>query len=232
MQKLNSIFAADIPGYTPEAEIQQIYQAALDTIDIPGDIVEIGSWCGRSAVALAAASHTSKVHCIDLFLDLKDWKRRPDGNWESITTLCDGTIHRSHNNPPISTSVFDNEVMPVYRDHPVLLDYFRENMLKYNIAHIVFPHKCTSKLWATSTPIDFQCRLAFIDGGHSYEEVCDDIQNIEPFLSPGALILFDDVLAGFPGVDRAVQEMILNRPEIYTDIRHVVGRLLIAKKVA
>jgi predicted O-methyltransferase YrrM len=37
-------------------------------------------------------------------------------------------------------------------------------------------------------PVDF----AFIDGGHSYETVSADWQNIRPRLAPGAVVVFDD----------------------------------------
>jgi predicted O-methyltransferase YrrM len=58
-------------------------------------------------------------------------------------------------------------------------------------------------------PVDF----AFIDGGHSYETVSADWQNIRPRLAPGAVVVFDDYTSllaaereGY-GVRRLVDEL-------------------------
>jgi len=58
-------------------------------------------------------------------------------------------------------------------------------------------------------PVDF----AFIDGGHSYDNVSADWRNLQPHLAPGAAVLFDDYTnvsavqhAGY-GVRRLVDEL-------------------------
>lgn len=216
-----------IPGYTPEAELYTLYLASSFTSYLPGEIIEIGSWVGRSAIALA---DESKVHCIDLFLNKDDWKQNSDGSWSSKSILDNGEILSSHQDPPVPNSVYVNEVAPAYAANPCMLDYFKANVAKAQKQEVIIPYRGTSASWAKSMPADFKCRLAFIDGGHSYKEVCEDIRNIESFLISGALILFDDVYAGFPGIDQAVKEMIIDNPQ-YTNIHHEIGRMLIARKV-
>lgn len=38
---------------------------AKSVVGLPGDIIEIGSWQGRSTVALANATHPERVHAVD-----------------------------------------------------------------------------------------------------------------------------------------------------------------------
>jgi predicted O-methyltransferase YrrM len=59
---------ADVPGWSPIDQLYTLFQLAEYTSDLPGDVVEIGSWCGRSALALGLAARLTgrtKVHCID-----------------------------------------------------------------------------------------------------------------------------------------------------------------------
>jgi hypothetical protein len=51
-------------------------------------------------------------------------------------------------------------------------------------------------------PIDF----AYIDGGHSYEEVRADTLRVVGLCNSGAVIVFDDDYDAFPGVQRLVAE--------------------------
>jgi hypothetical protein len=58
-----------IPGFTEnwfDAPSQQaLAQLTHEVWDVPGDIIEIGSWEGRSTVALANAAHPRIVHAVD-----------------------------------------------------------------------------------------------------------------------------------------------------------------------
>jgi hypothetical protein len=56
-------------------------------------------------------------------------------------------------------------------------------------------------------PVD----MAYIDGLHTYEAVIKDFRNIEPFLSPGGVVVFDDCDPRFPGVERAACEIAASR---------------------
>jgi predicted O-methyltransferase YrrM len=48
--------------------------------------------------------------------------------------------------------------------------------------------------------------LLYIDGGHKYEEVLQDIDGFAPHVVSGGVILFDDYSEAFPGLMRAVNE--------------------------
>lgn len=50
--------------------------------------------------------------------------------------------------------------------------------------------------------------VAFIDGYHGYEAVVDDITSVLPLVRPGGLLVFHDYCATWPGVMRAVDELV------------------------
>ena len=50
------IHAEAARGFMPTEEGHALYRAAL-TVDVPGPMLEIGSYCGKSAVYLGAAAH-------------------------------------------------------------------------------------------------------------------------------------------------------------------------------
>jgi predicted O-methyltransferase YrrM len=58
----------DIPGWSPPDQLMALFTLAYSSSHLPGDILELGSWCGRSAVALGLAvklTRKGKVHCVD-----------------------------------------------------------------------------------------------------------------------------------------------------------------------
>jgi predicted O-methyltransferase YrrM len=60
----------NIHGWTPIDELYTLYNLVWLSTELDGDVVEVGSWCGRSAVVLAAAAKaagSAKVYCVDLF---------------------------------------------------------------------------------------------------------------------------------------------------------------------
>ena len=73
----------EIPGFTPVDQLIALHTLAVTTSSLDGDIVEIGSWCGRSTCVLANAVKQSNgvVHAVDLFPDKKDWFQNDDGSY-------------------------------------------------------------------------------------------------------------------------------------------------------
>lgn len=66
----------DIPGWSPIDQLYTLFTICHLTADLEGDIVEIGSWCGRSALVLGAAAKllgNTKVYCIDLIKKNKEY---------------------------------------------------------------------------------------------------------------------------------------------------------------
>ena len=73
----------DVPGWTPLDQLYTLFNLVYATAGLTGDIVEIGSWCGRSAIVLAFAARMTgvqNVHCIDLFPEKQDWVQTEAGH--------------------------------------------------------------------------------------------------------------------------------------------------------
>jgi predicted O-methyltransferase YrrM len=50
--------------------------------------------------------------------------------------------------------------------------------------------------------------VIFVDGDHTYEGVSQDIQLFFPLLCPNAVIVFDDFSNAFPGLLKAVEDLL------------------------
>src|SRR5262249_26324799 len=61
--------------------------------------------------------------------------------------------------------------------------------------------------------LDFHhIRARFIDGGHEFDTVRRDIESVRPRLARETLLLFHDYNPSFPGVQRAVDELVRSDP--------------------
>ena len=88
----------DVPGWSPIDQLYTLFTLALSSADLQGDIVEVGSWCGRSAVILGAAAQlqrNTRVHCVDLFPAREDWQENPDGTYSMEVEIA-GKIHHAY----------------------------------------------------------------------------------------------------------------------------------------
>jgi hypothetical protein len=74
---------AGVHGWSPVDELYTLSLLAHATSHLRGDLLEVGSWFGRSALVLGAAARDTHgtVHCIDLFPERQDWRRNLDGTF-------------------------------------------------------------------------------------------------------------------------------------------------------
>lgn len=204
----------DIPGWSPVDQLYTLFNLAYLTADLEGDIVEIGSWCGRSASVLGLAARligNTKVHSIDLFPDKSDWKQNKDGSY-SFEVQIGGVVYGAYKDQTVWREPFERDIAPVYEKYNSILDVFTETISKNHLQDLVIAYRGDSTLFACLVAEDFKCKLAFIDGDHSYEAVCRDIRNLERFLVPGGWICFDDAFSHYDGVNRAIEDCIINNP--------------------
>ena len=167
----------DIPGWTSEEELSFLYDEAvrLDGL-VPGGLLEIGCWLGRSALVLAQADFTD---VIDTF----------EG----------------------SPEIYPEEIP----DRPIY-DVFAENVGRV-CGQLGLPsprlhaYIGLSNYWLSMLPGPY--RLIFVDGGHDFSTAYPDILNSVRLLSPGGTLVVDDICDGFPGVERAVAEVLNNEVE-------------------
>jgi hypothetical protein len=84
-----------------------------------------------------------------------------------------------------------------------LLD-FSESLKRCSLSRYVEPIVGLSGQVAETW--DKPIHLLFIDGSHFYEDVLADFTGFFPYVVPGGVVAFHDVIEGFPGVLRAWNE--------------------------
>ena len=220
----------DVFGWSPIEQLYSLYLLAATTEHLGGDIIEVGSWGGRSAIALglAAANGPRKVHAIDYFPDWKDWYRNPNGTF-SFETTVNGKPVPGHATQTVWKEPFENQIAPFYHEHPHLQEYFEKNVAAAGLQNTVHAFKGNSLLFAQTAPKDLRASLVYIDAEHSYEAVRDDIERLTPFLLPGGFICFDDAFTSYEGVDRAITEHVIHSG-LFHSPRQLTRKLFAAVK--
>jgi len=223
--------ARDIPGWSPVEQLYTLFNFVCLTTPLEGDIVEVGAWCGRSSVVLGMAAQIAGgtcVHSIDLFPDKEDWKQNEEGNYWIQVQVGD-TMHVGCREQPVWKEPFEKDILPLYAKHECLLSVFNETISKYGLNDWVIAHRGDSTDFAHSVSRDFKCRLAFIDGDHSYEAVCRDIGALESHIVAGGWICFDDAFTHYTGINRAIEEKIIGNPA-YGVCQQMTRKLFVAQK--
>lgn len=83
-------------------------------------------------------------------------------------------------------------------------DAFMANITGAGVAAVVQPMRSLSYETVWDQPID----LLFVDGLHDRENVERDFRHFEPYLTPGALVLFHDYAGYYPGVVAFVDALV------------------------
>lgn len=208
VNNINEI-SKSIPGWCPEDELFSLYLLALTTKDLEGELLEIGSFCGKSSsvLAMAAQKIDTKLNCVDLFPDRNDWFQETDGTY-NFNVNINNRIY-SLGNYRFWKEPYLNQVVPIYERYgDSLEDTFLNNLKSLNLDSNVKHIRGTTLEF--SETFDSKVKFVFIDGDHSYEGVRKDMENIERFLVKGAWIAFDDAFASYPENDRAIKELIID----------------------
>jgi predicted O-methyltransferase YrrM len=220
----------NIPGWTPIDELYTLFTLTLANANLEGDIVEVGSWCGRSAVVLAAAARlmgNSHVYCADLFPEKNDWKQNTDGTY-SFEVLIDNKRYGGYMEQTVWKEAFESQTGKIYELYNGVLECFEETISQRGMRDIVHAYKGDLAALLETLESDFKCRLAFLDGDHGYEAVCADIRNIERCLVPGGWLCFDDAFSCYPGVNKAIEELISSGR--YDQCQQMTRKLFVARR--
>lgn len=221
----------NVHGWTPIDQLYTLYTLVLLSAELDGDVVEVGSWCGRSAVVLAAAAKAagnSKVHCVDLFPEKNDWKQNPDGTY-SFGMVIDGKRYGGYQEQTVWKETFESQTGKIYETYNGVFDCFSETVTQRGMDDVVRPHRGDLASLLDKLGPDFRCRLAFLDGDHGFEAVCEDIRNIDKQLVPGGWVCFDDAFTCYDGVSRAISELIIANPR-YERCQQMTRKLFVARK--
>src|SRR3989442_4465461 len=196
----------DIPGWSPIDQLYTLFNLTYLTADLQGDIVEIGCWCGRSTSVLGTASRlvgNTLIYCVDLFPEKNDWKKNEDGSY-SFEVQIGNSKYSGYRDQTVWREPFERDIAPIYEKCESLYDLFMQSISKNGLKDIVEVFRGNSRMFRDSLDPNFKCKLVFIDGDHSYDAVCQDIKNIEPYLVKGGWISFDDAFSHYDGVNRAI----------------------------
>jgi len=157
---------ASVKGFLDEEEGRCLYEIALEAGRL-GACLEIGSYCGKSTLYLAAACQKS---CSILF---------------SIDH------HQGSEEQQPGEEYFDPDLYDPQTGGVNTFDAFRATIkrggLEDTVVPIVSRSEVAAHLWAT--PLS----LVFIDGGHSMEAACTDYKSWAGHILPGGFLLIHDI---------------------------------------
>lgn len=195
-----------VDGFLSDREAIFLYDMAK-AINTPSPVVvEIGSWVGRSSVAIShglANKSNAKLYCIDPFNAAGD---------------------------AFSASTY-NQYQQQLPD--TLLETFQRNIATYGYPEVVVPTQGYSYDVARNweKPIDF----LFIDAAHDYEDVLRDFTDWQPHLKVGSVIAFHDIrLDGYTldvsGPCRVVRDHIFTNDQWEAVTQNLVESIFAARK--
>jgi predicted O-methyltransferase YrrM len=160
--------AARAKGFMPHEEGMALHQAGLAAV-APGPFLEIGTYCGKSAVYLGAAAR------------------------EKGRVLFSVDHHRGSEELQPGWADHDPEVLDpgtgVIDTLPWARRTLREAGLESHVVLVVGPSEVVARYWAV--PLS----LLFIDGGHGREVVRADFEAWVPKVAPGGTLAVHDVFA-------------------------------------
>ncbi|MFN3808131.1 class I SAM-dependent methyltransferase [Asticcacaulis sp.] len=149
-----------------------------------GDIVEIGSWWGRSAALFVLLAHhydIGSVLCVD------PWRAENLAQGVDVLDKASEGVDADE-----AFSIFQTNLTPLANGR---LNYIRAESVD------------GAKLYAASNAVDSeafgrthyqgQIALLHIDGNHSFEHADADAKAWTPYVAPGGVIVFDDYVWAF-----------------------------------
>ena len=169
----------NIPGWSSVDKLNELAKFASKVKD-NGLIVEVGSFCGRSAYALGMNKKDNvELLCVDIFTP----------QWLSSVTPV-------KEYPGAETCYGDKEQIHAY-------ETFEKNtadVTNMHTAKMLLPYD--GHFFKFTKTID----LLFIDATHTYEAVKSDINQWCVHLADDGVVIFDDYFNLFPGCVKAVNE--------------------------
>lgn len=159
-------FARAARGFMPEDEGDALYAAACG-LDVPGPLLEVGSYCGKSAVYLGTAAEEQGR--VLYALDHHRGSEENQAGWE-------------HHEPDlVDDRVGKMDTLPIFRKT------IHDADLERSVVALVGDSPAIAAHW--STPLAF----LFIDGGHGEEPARLDYQGWVPKVAVGGTLAIHDV---------------------------------------
>ena len=186
--------AETIPGMCDHMKLRALCEIVRDCP--PGDLVEIGSWWGKSAFILLRLAQTygiGRLYCVDPWSDA----HLVQGGAASVVDL-------------VSTQYSAEEAFQVFLLNLRPYAHGDLSYLRYpsteGAAHYRAGNTITTAEFGNARPVG-AIALLHIDGNHSYACAKEDIASWTPAMAPGGWIIVDDYVWPFgDGPKRAGDE--------------------------
>ncbi len=160
------INTATIKGFLDEDEGRRLYELAAEA-SLTGPCLEIGSYCGKSAVYLGK------------------------GCQENRGILFSIDHHRGSEEQQPGEAYFDSELLDKETGLIDTFRLFRKTLRDFSLEDTVIPIVSASKTVARSW--NTLLSLVFIDGSHTFESAYTDFTLWSPHLMPGGVLLIHDI---------------------------------------
>ena len=155
-----------IKGFMDDQEAQRLFEMSLMAAQ-NGPIVEIGSYCGKSAYIIGTACQKQ----------------------ESILYSIDH--HQGNEEQQPGEEYFDMEVFDSATTRINTFPFFQDTLKRFGledtVVPIVAPSTTAGKMW--KTPLS----MLFIDGGHSFDAAHTDFLTWAYHIRPSGLLVIHDV---------------------------------------
>ena len=156
----------DTKGFMDGDEGRRLYDMALEASRM-GPGLEIGSYCGKSALYLGTAFKANKA------------------------VLFSIDHHRGSEEQQPGEEYFDPDLLDQRSGLIDTLPLFRRTLQQGGLEETVVPLVCRSDVAARqwATPLS----MVFIDGGHAFETARTDMECWAPHIMPGGYLLMHDL---------------------------------------
>lgn len=155
-----------IKGFMDESEAGSLYRVSSIAAE-KGPILEIGSYCGKSAYIIGSACK------------------------EKNAVLYSIDHHRGSEEQQPGEAFFDPDLFdPVLgriNTFPFFQETLKRTLLEDTVVPIVSDSGTAGKMWKTSLS------MLFIDGGHSFDTVLNDYQTWACHINPDGLLVIHDI---------------------------------------
>jgi predicted O-methyltransferase YrrM len=158
--------AEQIKGFLDPEEGLRLFEVAAEAAS-KGPCLEIGSYCGKSAIYLGQACR------------------------EKGTVLFSIDHHRGSEEQQPGEAYFDPGLFEPQTWQLDTFARFRQTIRQADLEHVVVPLVCTSQTAARAWAIPLS--LVFIDGGHAEETVAADYENWSSYIRPGGYLVMHDI---------------------------------------
>ncbi|GAQ57711.1 class I SAM-dependent methyltransferase [Streptomyces acidiscabies] len=154
-------------GFMPEDEGLALYAVAVEAGALGLPLLEVGTYCGRSAVLLAGAARRSGV--VALTVDHHRGSEEQQPGWEY------------HDPETVDPELGLMDTLPTFRRT------LHRAGLEDHVVALVGRSPQIANLW--NSPLG----LVFIDGGHTDEHATADYEGWSPHVAQGGLLVIHDV---------------------------------------